>query len=146
MPSCHAINCTNFKGKVKGKSFFHFPNPELSRGHKALCKKWIDNLRNAKLDINSFKFSASKVVCEDHFTKDSFVTSYTSEAAHLVNFKPRRKDLKKDAVPTLVDTGRGPLACEKARASTQSLQKKRRDAQVRIYIWPSRQMTSYQRR
>ena len=145
MPSCQAINCGNVKGQVKGKSFFQIPDPTKSKAHKALCKKWLDNLRNPKLKINTFKFSASKVVCEDHFPKDSFRTGFTSEAAKSVNFLPKRKDIHDNAVPTLIDTGRRPFVCEKIRVSTQTLQKKRRFAQVRKWLF-SKNFSSCMRR
>ena len=94
MPSCAVKTSME---RSKGKVFFRFPDPDESRARKALCKKWIDNLRNAKLHINTFKFSANKVVCEDHFTNDCF-KDYNHEAAQSITY--RKVDLKRGALPT----------------------------------------------
>ena len=65
MPQCQAIHCTNRQGNGK-KSFFRFPKPEKGIKERKLCKKWIDNLKNGKLRIETFRDYKHMVVCEDH--------------------------------------------------------------------------------
>ena len=130
MPQCQAINCKN-KQQKGGKSFFHIPDPRKSpkKVNRALCKKWIDLLRNDKLDINNFVSNRGRVVCEDHFLPESFTDPYSNAVAASLNFKPTRKSLKPGALPVLVD--HQPRR-EKTRQSTTSLMKKRQDAQVQV--------------
>lgn len=123
MPSCQAFNCTNEKGKCT-KSFFVMPDPSKSADKKKLCKQWISNLKNGKLQIENFKFSSSKVVCEDHFTSDSFERNLVKES---LDFLPKRKYLRQNAVPTIVNTGMDTRKTQER--STKSTQK-RRSAQV----------------
>ena len=77
MPQCQAINCSNKQGKG-GKSFFQIPHPQKSKAHRALCKKWIELLRNDKLSIETFVNNKSRVVCEDHFPPESFGGTHTT--------------------------------------------------------------------
>ncbi|XP_061181311.1 uncharacterized protein LOC133189909 [Saccostrea echinata] len=100
MPACQALNCKNEKGKCT-KSFFTIPNPKKNAESKKRCRLWINNLKNGKLCFKTFVYSSSKVVCEDHFTLESFVRNPVAES---LNFFPRCKRLKPDAVPTIVNT------------------------------------------
>ena len=100
MPSCQAFNCTNEKGKC-GKSFFVIPNPTTSTEKRRVCKQWINNLKNVKLKFETFIFNSNKVVCEDHFTADSYDRNLVAES---LNFKPKKKRLLPTAVPTLINT------------------------------------------
>ena len=127
MPQCKAINCKN-KHQKGGKSFFLIPDPKKSEANRSLCKKWIDLLRNDKLNINTFVSNSSRVVCEDHFAPDSFVDPYSNSVATSLNFKPTRKILKPGALPVYVDTY---PKKEKTRQSTKTLMQKRHDTQVK---------------
>ena len=132
MPQCQAINCKN-KPQKGGKSFFQIPDPRKSpkKVNRALCKKWIDLLRNDKLDINNFVSNKSRVVCEDHFHPDSFTDPYSNSVAASLSFKPTRKSLKPGSLPVLVEAH---PKKEKTRQSTTSLLKKRQDAQVKLTL------------
>ena len=70
------------------------------------------------------------MVCGEHFTWDSFTGFLTSHVADSLGFKSRRRLLKPDAVPTIVSIGSGGSVEQKRRTSTESMLKKRRDAQV----------------
>ena len=129
MPECQAFNCTNIRGKAK-TSFHQFPNPQESRAEKARCRRWIENLKNGKLNIDTIGFDPKRVVCGEHFTRDSFTGFLASHVADSLGFKPRRRLLKPDAVPTIVSIGSGGSIEQKRRTSTESMLKKRRDAQV----------------
>lgn len=99
---------------------------------KKLCKLWITNLKNGKLQIETFKYSSSKVVCEDHFTSDSFERNVVKESLH---FAPKRKKLRPNVVPTIVNTG---TPVRKQRQRSESSTKKRQQArlfQIRNYIY-----------
>ena len=80
MPECQAFNCTNIRGKAK-TSFHQFPNPLELRAERARCRRWIDNLKNAKLHIDTIGFDANRVVCGEHFTSDSFTGFLASHVA-----------------------------------------------------------------
>ena len=131
MPECQAFNYTNIRGKAK-TSFHQFPNPLESRAERARCRRWIDNLKNAKLHIDTSGFDANRVVCGEHFTNDSFTGFLASHVADSLGFKPRRRLLKPDAVLTIVTTATGTDGSvgQKRRTNTELMLKKRRDAQV----------------
>ena len=128
MPECQAFNCVNIRGKAK-TSFHQFSNPNESRTEKARCRRWIEVLRNAKLNADAIGVDPSRyVVCGEHFSSDSFTGFLASKVAGSLGYKPRQRLLRPDAVPTIVSVGDadGP----KIRASTELMLKKRRDAQV----------------
>lgn len=56
------------------KVFFEIPDPRKSTEKRKLCKLWINHLRNDKLNIETFQWSKSRVVCQDHFTENCFET------------------------------------------------------------------------
>lgn len=120
------LNCANKQGKG-GKSFFQIPHPQKSKAHRALCKKWIELLRNDKLSVETFVNNKSRVVCEDHFRPESFEGVFSSSVAGSLSFFPKRKQLKPNALPTLVKTY---AREENKRHSTNELLKKRHNAQV----------------
>ena len=131
MPQCQAINCSNKQGKG-GKSFFQIPHPQKSKAHRALCKKWIEILRNDKLSIETFVNNKNRVVCEDHFPPESFEGVFASSVAGSLSFFPKRKQLKPYALPTLVQAY---AREEKTRRSTNELLKKRHEAQVYMFLF-----------
>nr|XP_022296455.1 uncharacterized protein LOC111106186 [Crassostrea virginica] len=92
MPECQAKFCTVRRGQ--GYNTFSIPDPKRDYD---LCKRWIHNLGNDKLNIKTFVFAYHKIVCEKHFEEDCFEDDIE---ARLMNFKPRKK-LKKGAVPTI---------------------------------------------
>uniref|UniRef100_A0A8W8LIB8 THAP-type domain-containing protein n=1 Tax=Magallana gigas TaxID=29159 RepID=A0A8W8LIB8_MAGGI len=108
MPACQALNCRNKQGQCK-KSFFVIPNPAKDDASKQRCKQWLTNLRNRKLRFENYVFNARKLVCEDHFTPDCFDRNPVAES---LNFLPRCKKLKPDAVPTLIDTATNKMKTE----------------------------------
>nr|XP_011431619.2 uncharacterized protein LOC105331212 [Crassostrea gigas] len=108
MPACQALNCRNKQGQCK-KSFFVIPNPAKDDASKQRCKQWLTNLRNRKLRFENYVFNARKLVCEDHFTPDCFDRNPVAES---LNFLPRCKKLKPDAVPTLIDTATNKMKAE----------------------------------
>lgn len=85
MGVCSVIGCPSrsFHNSGEGKHFFHFPK---------------ENLKNNKIRENWIRFSKRKdfspkdssVICEDHFTAESFITK-----------KKGRLYLVKDSVPTI---------------------------------------------
>ena len=129
MPQCQAINCSNRQHRG-GKSFFQIPDPRKSKFHRALCKKWLDLLRNDKLCISNFVGNKSRVVCEDHFLPDCFEGVFSNSVAASLNFKHKRKQLKPDALPTIVHVNTDTSQAHSRRSSDQI--KKRREAQVII--------------
>uniref|UniRef100_A0A1B6D027 THAP-type domain-containing protein n=2 Tax=Clastoptera arizonana TaxID=38151 RepID=A0A1B6D027_9HEMI len=81
---CCFIGCTKTKAKYPDTHFFSFP---VSRPD--LCKEWVKNCANGLLTCIPEKALNYRVVCEEHFTDDSF-------------FSTMRTKLKKTAIPTLV--------------------------------------------
>ena len=67
MPQCKAKYCTVKRGQ--GKHTFAIPDPLKN---KTPCSKWIHNLGIEQLNIKTFKYSSSNIVCEDHFEEDCF--------------------------------------------------------------------------
>jgi hypothetical protein len=134
MPQCQAINCNNKTGKAK-KSFFQIPDPLKSAEHKRLCKKWIDNLKNGKLRLETFKANKSTVVCEDHFTNDCFDGYFASPVAASLHFHQKRKTLKFGAVPSIVNVRLSASDdvqdAKPLRTSTEKLKSKRRIAELK---------------
>lgn len=67
MPECQAKFCT----VRRGQGFYTFSIPDPKRDFE-LCKRWIHNLGNEKLNIKTFVFAYHKIVCEKHFEEDYF--------------------------------------------------------------------------
>lgn len=67
MPECQAKFCTVRRGQ--GFNTFSIPDPKHDYD---LCKRWIHNLGNKKLNIKTFVFAYHKIVCEKHFEEDCF--------------------------------------------------------------------------
>ncbi|CAG2223256.1 unnamed protein product [Mytilus edulis] len=129
MPSCQAINCTNTKGRCD-KSFFEIPDPKKSAEKRKQCKLWIDHLRNDKLNMETFQWSKSRVVCQDHFEQNCFDRNLMAES---LGFKGTLK-LKPGSVPTIVKPGPGVRHEKQDRHSTHQLLEKRKKAQLRDSI------------
>ena len=130
MPSCQAINCTNTKGKCS-KSFFEIPDPSKSAQKGKLCKLWIHHLRNDKLNIESFVWSKSRVVCEDHFEDSCF---HRSTLAGSLGFKASKPRLKPGAIPTIVNIPKAGSELEvKSKEHRTLLLEKRKRAQVTFH-------------
>ena len=127
MPSCQAINCTNERGKC-AKSFFEIPDPRKSTEKRKLCKLWIDHLRNDKLNIETFEWSKSRVVCQDHFTENCVERNTIAES---LGFKTKLT-LKPGSVPTIVKPCPGVKHHAQERHPSKQLPEKRRKAQVNI--------------
>lgn len=88
MVFCAAINCRNdSKSKV---STFKFPEDPKLR------KEWL-----IKMKRESFEPTKHSRICADHFTADCFQQNLAIRTSLGSTFKPRRLDLKKDAVPTI---------------------------------------------
>lgn len=130
MPQCQAIFCQNKTGNCK-KSFFQIPDPTKSAEHTKLCRKWLENLKNGKLNIETFKAHRKFVVCEDHFTKECFDGIYSNSVASSLSFLHKRKSLKKNAVPTLVGLKLETSRVHQRRNSAEIISGKRQKAQVR---------------
>lgn len=80
------------------------PNPAKDAASKRRCKQWITNLKNGKLCFETYVYNTRKLVCEDHLTPDCFERNHVAES---LNFIPRYKILKPDALPTLINTTKG---------------------------------------
>ena len=92
MVFCAAINCSNnSKSKV---STFKFPDDPKLR------KKWL-----VKMKRESFVPTKHSRICADHFTPDSFQQNLAARSLLGPAFKPRRLDLKDDAIPTIFNYG-----------------------------------------
>ena len=88
MVFCAAINCRNdSKSKV---STFKFPEDPKLR------KEWL-----IKMKRESFEPTKHSRICADHFTADCFQQNLAIMTSLGSTFKPRRLNLKKDAVPTI---------------------------------------------
>ena len=88
MVFCAAINCRNdSKSKV---STFKFPDDPKLR------KQWL-----IKMKIAYFEPTKHSRICADHFTADCFQQNLAIRTSLGSTFKPRRLNLKKDAVPTI---------------------------------------------
>ena len=88
MVFCAAINCgNNSKSKV---STFKFPEDPKLR------KEWL-----IKMKRESFEPTKHSRICADHFTADCFQQNLAIRSYLGSTFKPRRLNLKKDAVPTI---------------------------------------------
>ena len=85
---CAAINCRHdSKSKV---STFKFPEDPKLR------KEWL-----IKMKRESFEPTKHSRICADHFTADCFQQNLAVRTSLGSTFKPRRLNLKKDAVPTI---------------------------------------------
>ena len=113
--------------------FFQIPDPRKSKFHHKLCKKWLDLLRNDKLCISNFVGNKSCVVCQDHFLQDCFEGVFSNIVVASLNFKHKRKQLKLDALPTIIHINKDTYRQEHSRRSTDQT-KKRSKAQVIIHL------------
>ena len=84
MVFCAAINCRNdSKSKV-------------SSDDSKLTKQWLIKMKRA-----SFEPTKRSRICADHLTADCFQQNLVERTSLGSTFKPRRLNLKKDAVPTI---------------------------------------------
>ena len=67
MPECQAKFCNVRRGQ--GYNTFSIPNPKRDYD---LCKRWIHNLGNDKLNIKTFGFAYHTIVCEKQFDDACF--------------------------------------------------------------------------
>ena len=88
MVFCAAINCRN--GSKFKVSTFKFPEDPKLR------KEWL-----IKMKRESFEPTKHSRICADHFTADCFQQNLAIRTSLGSTFKPRRLNLKKDAVPTI---------------------------------------------
>ena len=96
MPECQAYGCQHKAGEgaAKGKRFFQIPNAKKFPAKRELAMKWLHNIGTGHT-VEKFNFNR-KIVCEDHFTVDSFKVDLENRLLGLVE----RRLLKEDAVPT----------------------------------------------
>ncbi|KAK2177520.1 hypothetical protein NP493_584g00011 [Ridgeia piscesae] len=96
MPECQAYGCQHRAGEgaTKGKRFFQIPNAKKFPAKRELAMKWLHNIGTGHT-VEKFNFNR-KMVCEDHFTVDSFKVDLENRLLRLVE----RRLLKEDAVPT----------------------------------------------
>ena len=88
MVFCAAITCRNdSKSKV---STFKFPEDPKLR------KEWL-----LKMKTESYEPTKHSHICADHFTADYFQQNLAIRTSLRSTFKPRRLNLKKDAVSTI---------------------------------------------
>ena len=88
MVFCAAINCSN--NSKSGISTFKFPE------NAKLRKEWLIRMKR-----ESFEPTKHSPLCAVHFTQDSFKQNLAVRSLLGTAFKPRRLDLKEDAVPTI---------------------------------------------
>ena len=117
MPVCKAHGCVNKAGEgvPKGNRFFQIPNATKFPAKRELTIKWLHNIGTGH-NADRFNFHR-KVVCEDHFTEQSF----KKDVEHSLLGLPERKLLKEDAVPSeFVHRHQAPEAPEQFRSCTCS--------------------------
>ena len=92
MPTCLAVGCTNTTSKAKekeeSKSFHCIPDPVKNR---SLCMRWLNNMANAKWNINNFEANKNRVLCSDHFYPNCFARDLMSELLETEEFHQRKK-------------------------------------------------------
>ena len=88
MVFCAAINCSN--NSKSGISTFKFPE------NAKLRKEWLIRMKR-----ESFEPTKHSRLCAEHFTQDSFKQNLAVRSLLGTAFKPRRLNLKEDAVPTI---------------------------------------------
>ena len=105
MPTCLAVGCSNTTGKLKDKekpkSFHRIPDQLKNR---LLCERWLNNMDNAKWNINNFKANKNRVLCSDHFHTNCFARDLMSELLDKDKFQQRKKrdrKLVEGAIPTI---------------------------------------------
>ena len=100
MPICAVPGCSNITGScnVEKKSFYQIPNPKLEQTRAA---RWIHNIGNADINVNSFVASKDKVVCSDHFHEDCIKRDLRFELMSGKNKSKKRRELVTGAVPTI---------------------------------------------
>ena len=117
MPECQAYGCKNKPDHCKGKSFFKIPDPTKDASVRGVAAKWLHFIGTGH-SVDKFHFGKQKVVCEDHFTADSFTDDQHIRICRMLDRTPRySKVLVPGAVPTLFvhrsaqpDHGRGDRA------------------------------------
>lgn len=80
---CSFIGCSKTKHRHPDLNLFRFPTSRPS-----VCKEWIANCANILLINFPGKTLKYQVVCQEHFTDNSFPNS-------------KRQRLKRNAVPTI---------------------------------------------
>lgn len=119
MPQCQARFCKVKRGQ--GISTFPIPDPKTNR---LLCKQWIHNLGIKHLDIKTFVFSRSRIVCAKHFEDNCFKEDLQ---AKYLGYKPKYRYLKADAVPTIFEDSK---PTKRRETSEKRLENKRRKEMV----------------
>lgn len=97
MAQCKAFGCANKKSDKDGKSFFKIPDAKKYPWERERAIKWLHNIGTGH-DVDKFKFNGNQVVCQDHFEPHCFKKDL---AAEWFDFVPGRKELLKNAVPTI---------------------------------------------
>eukprot|EP00111_Clytia_hemisphaerica_P000057 TCONS_00000137-protein len=106
MVLCQAFGCSNKSSgskAIKGKCFFKIPDPKKERDR---CSRWLHNMGNAKLTINTFEAARHRVLCSDHFHSKCFERDLKAELCPLYNTNDgpaRAKRLIDGAIPTIFD-------------------------------------------
>ena len=89
---CIAYGCRNKEPDTKTNKGLHFHSLPLTR--PLILKQWLQNMKLKNPSVN--KYSR---LCSHHFSPNCYVRDFKSELLGL-NLK---KQLKKDAVPTIFD-------------------------------------------
>lgn len=96
MPTCLASGCPNTTGKTKvKKSYYRVPRPN-SDFERERAYRWLLNLQISQ----KFDFTKDKVVCEDHFHIDSYM-SHVHVPPSSQDLRPRKRLLKEGTLPTI---------------------------------------------
>lgn len=83
---CSFIGCNKSRNNFPNLHMFRFPIKRPS-----ICKEWVVNCANESLLDLPDKTLYGKLVCENHFTEDSFLSNM-------------KNSLKKTAIPTLISS------------------------------------------
>ena len=120
MVYCVAFNCNNRSVRKPGVSFFSFPK------ENDLRRKWIVKVK--RQDWSPTKYSK---LCSDHFDNSCFISD---KAMISIGWKPGRKRLKADAVPTLFKYKENIEAVKKCALKPRGAAAKRQRLEVKRYI------------
>ncbi|XP_068237590.1 52 kDa repressor of the inhibitor of the protein kinase-like [Palaemon carinicauda] len=118
---CAAINCSNSRAKNPELAFFTFPKSgkRTDVSNIERCKTWWVNTRRCDLDFKKdFDRIMQLTLCECHFTASQFMNPNDKGVP-----KPR-KQLRKDAIPTLFDIPNPPKTSDAQRPTT-SIEKRK---------------------